>query len=64
MKNPHAQALGLLGGSKGGFARAKALTPARRLEIAHNAARAAAKSHKARAKARRLNGSNAAGPQK
>ena len=33
-KNPHAVALGSRGGRKGGPARAKALTPARRAEIA------------------------------
>jgi hypothetical protein len=39
-KNPHAVALGKLGGAKGGTARAKALSPARRKEIAKKAARA------------------------
>ena len=39
VKNPHAFALGKLGGSKGGYARAKKLTPARRSEIASKAAR-------------------------
>jgi hypothetical protein len=34
MKNPHAVALGRLGGIKGGRARAEALTPVRRREIA------------------------------
>jgi hypothetical protein len=38
-KNPHAVALGRLGGLKGGKARAKALTPERRSEIAKRAAR-------------------------
>jgi len=38
-KNPHAVALGKLGGAKGGAARAKALTPARRKAIAAQAAR-------------------------
>ena len=33
-KNPHAVALGKLGASKGGKARAKALTPAERSKIA------------------------------
>jgi hypothetical protein len=33
-KNPHAVALGKLGGVKGGKARAKVLTPAQRSEIA------------------------------
>jgi hypothetical protein len=39
-KNPHAVALGRLGGQKGGAARAKKLTPERRQEIARKAARA------------------------
>lgn len=39
-KNPHAVALGKLGGAKGGKARAKALTPARRKAIAKAAAKA------------------------
>ncbi len=39
-KNPHAQALGRLGGLKGGKARAKKLTPAERSEIAKKAAAA------------------------
>jgi hypothetical protein len=38
--NPHAAALGRLGGRKGGPARAAALTPKRRREIARAAARA------------------------
>jgi ribosomal protein S27E len=37
-KNPHASALGRLGGRRGGPARAAALTPKRRTEIARNAA--------------------------
>lgn len=37
-KNPHAVALGRLGGLKGGPARASALSPVRRKEIAQNAA--------------------------
>jgi len=37
-KNPHAQALGRLGGLKGGAARAKKLTPEQRSEIAKRAA--------------------------
>lgn len=37
-KNPHAVALGRLGGQKGGKARAKALSPERRAEIAKKAA--------------------------
>ncbi len=37
-KNPHAAALGRLGGKKGGSARAKKLTPERRKEIAKKAA--------------------------
>ena len=36
-KNPHAVALGRLGGVKGGPARAEALTPQRRREIARRA---------------------------
>ena len=39
-KNPHAVALGRLGGKKGGKARAAKLTPERRSEIARRAARA------------------------
>ena len=39
-KNPHAVALGRLGGKKGGPARAKRLTPEQRHEIAQKAARA------------------------
>jgi hypothetical protein len=39
-KNPHAVALGKLGGKKGGTARAKALTSERRSEIAFMAAEA------------------------
>lgn len=38
-KNPAAVALGKLGGSKGGKARAASLTPAERQEIARKAAR-------------------------
>ena len=37
-KNPHAVALGELGGRRGGRARADALSPARRKEIARKAA--------------------------
>ncbi len=37
-KNPHAVALGRLGGKKGGKARAEALTPEQRAEIAKKAA--------------------------
>lgn len=40
VKNPNAAALGKLGGSKGGHARCKALSPERRTEIAKQAARA------------------------
>ena len=40
LKNPHAAALGRLGGLKGGRARALRLSPARRREIARKAARA------------------------
>jgi hypothetical protein len=43
MKNPHAVALGRLGGVKGGLARAKALSPRRRREIAKQAATARAR---------------------
>jgi hypothetical protein len=39
-KNPHAAALGRLGGLKGGRARADSLSAARRREIARKAARA------------------------
>lgn len=39
-KNPHAVALGKLGGAKGGRARAEALTPAKRKQIAKAAAKA------------------------
>ena len=39
-KNPHAVALGKLGGKKGGAARAAALSPAKRREIAKKAAKA------------------------
>ena len=36
-KNPHAVAMGKIGGAKGGPARAKKLSPARRTEIARSA---------------------------
>ncbi len=39
-KNPHAVALGRLGGQKGGKARAEKLTPQQRKEIAKKAAKA------------------------
>lgn len=39
-KNPHAVALGRLGGKKGGKARAEKLTPEQRKEIARKAAKA------------------------
>ncbi len=39
-KNPHAVALGRMGGKKGGQARAKKLTPEERAEIARIAAKA------------------------
>ena len=39
-KNPHAAALGRMGGAKGGRARARALTAAERRRIASRAARA------------------------
>ena len=45
-KNPHAVALGRLGGKKGGPARAKRLTPEERREIARKAARARWARHK------------------
>jgi hypothetical protein len=38
-KNPHAVALGRLGGQRGGKARAERLTPAKRSEIARAAAK-------------------------
>mgnify|MGYP001585173130 CR=1 FL=1 len=44
-KNPHAVALGRLGGKKGGKARAEKLTAKQRLEIAKKAAQARWKSH-------------------
>jgi hypothetical protein len=44
MKNPHAVALGRLGGAKGGPARAKALSARRRSQIARMAATARARS--------------------
>ena len=44
-KNPHAAALGRLGGVRGGKARAKALSPKRRKEIARNAALARWRKH-------------------
>ena len=40
VSNPHAAALGRLGGQRGGLARAAALSPRRRREIARAAARA------------------------
>lgn len=43
MKNPHAVALGRLGGAKGGRARAEALSPGRRRQIARLAGAARAK---------------------
>jgi hypothetical protein len=45
-KNPHAAALGRLGGLKGGRARASALTAAQRRLIARKAARARWKKRK------------------
>jgi hypothetical protein len=39
-RNPHAVALGSIGGSKGGKARAKKLTPLHRKRIAQKAAKA------------------------
>ena len=38
-RNPHAVALGRMGGKRGGKARAKALTPQRRSQIAKEAAK-------------------------
>lgn len=38
-RNPHAVALGKIGGKKGGMARANALSPARRRSIAKKAAK-------------------------
>jgi hypothetical protein len=46
-KNPHAAALGRLGGLKGGHARALRLSPAKRREIARKAARARWRKEKA-----------------
>lgn len=40
VRNPHAAALGYLGGQRGGLARAAALSPRRRRDIARAAARA------------------------
>jgi len=45
-KNPFAQALGRLGGLKGGDARAAALSKSRRSEIAKKAAKTRWKGHK------------------
>ena len=45
-KNPHAVALGKIGGSKGGKARAARLTPERRREIAQKAVLARWAKHK------------------
>ena len=45
-KNPHAAALGRLGGLKGGRARADALSATRRRELARKAARARWRKHK------------------
>ena len=49
-KNPHAVALGKLGGKKGGKARAAALSPERRSEIARMAAKARWDKEKAKKK--------------
>jgi len=51
-KNPHAVALGKLGGPKGGRARAEALSPERRSEIARLAADARWGKHKEAEKAK------------
>lgn len=40
LRNPHAVALGMLGGVKGGAARAQSLSPAKRKRIAKKAAKA------------------------
>ena len=45
-KNPHAVALGRLGGLKGGNARARKLTPAQRSEVASKAAYARWQKHR------------------
>jgi hypothetical protein len=45
-KNPHAVALGRLGGQKGGKARATKLTPEQRSEIARKAAQARWRTYK------------------
>jgi len=47
-KNPHAVAMGKLGGPKGGKARAKSLSPERRSEIACNAVNARWKAYRER----------------
>lgn len=52
-KNPHAVALGKLGGKKGGKARAAKLSPERRSEIARLAARARWDREKAKKKKKR-----------
>jgi hypothetical protein len=44
-KNPHAVALGRIGGQKGGMRRAKLLSAKRRAEIARKAARARWRRH-------------------
>ena len=51
-KNPYAAALGRLGGRKGGKARARALSPKRRSDIAKKAARARWSGAKAKSKKR------------
>jgi hypothetical protein len=51
-KNPYAAALGRMGGAKGGKARARALSPKRRSEIAKKAARARWSAAKAKRKKR------------
>ena len=51
-KNPHAVALGKLGGKKGGKARAAKLSPERRSEIARLAAKARWDREKAKKKAK------------
>ena len=58
-KNPHAVALGRKGAKKGGLARAKALSPERRSEIARMAVQARWK--KAKAKGSKTKGSKTKG---
>jgi len=55
-KNPHAVALGRLGGSRGGLARAAAMDPERRTEIARRAALARWARYRAKAEHTNLRG--------